>query len=402
MPNTTVTLVRYCRTENGWKRYPVAYGKNGRVRPEYVLIDGKQVHCPVGHYELRFYEGRKLRYENVGDNAGTAFTKKLAKEKLLAAQTAAQDAGVKIVEDHSARKYLRRQANLYIQDRKNQGALEAARQAEGVTEHFIASSGKTYIDEVTKDDVYDYLASLRKQGNSDRTVANKYARLRSFLRYAGLDIKNVMPDKPKYEKTLPTVYTSEQITALLAVADDYMRLVIELGLKCGLREQEMMYLEWADIHESDKVLRVQGKPDWDFKVKDSEQRDVPIPDDLLKHLKAWREKQHKKHPKSRLVLGTSNGQPNGHLLRLLKRLAKSAGLNCGVCDGCKGEVKECQQFTLHKLRRMYATTLLRNGIDLRTVQHFMGHADLASTIRYLRPAGSTETQSAISNIFSGF
>jgi integrase len=395
MPNSRVTLMRRCKTENGWKHLPVAKGRNGRIRPDYVLVEGQQVCYPEGYYELRFFEGRKLRYENVGTNAARALNALLAKEKLLRAKTAAQDAGVVLVEV-PGRTYLRKAALMYITDRKNQGHKEAARDAEVVTGEFISHCGKTFLDEVTKDDVIGYHKWLRQQAQTDRTVANKHQRLRSFFLSAGVDVTAVMPAKPKYEKQLPTVYNPDQLTALLGAADDYMRLVIELGTKCGLRELEMVYLEWPDIHWQDKVLRVQGKPAQGFKVKDSEQRDIPIPDDLLDRLKKWREE----HPGQKLILGTKKDNPNMHLLRQLKRLANREKLNCGVCEGCTGDVKECQEWTLHKLRRTYATTLLRNGIDLRTVQHFMGHADLASTSRYLRPAGSSETQSAITNIFA--
>lgn len=51
---------------------------------------------------------------------------------------------------------------------------------------------------------------------------------------------------------------------------------------------------------------------------------------------------------------------------LLKRLAKRVGLSCGKCQGCASDLKQCQQWTLHKLRRTYGTTLLRNGVDLKT------------------------------------
>jgi integrase len=344
---------------------------------------------------LRYYEGTKLRYENVGENAKTAVTKLEAKEKLLAAKTAAKNVGIELPEV-PGRKYLRKEALRYIGDRKNAGAKEAARQAENVTEEFIGSSGRTFVDEVTKDDVFAYYAWLRKQGQADRTVANKDQRLRSFLRFAGVDVKTIMPPKPKYEKTLPTTYTEEEVNALLGAADPYMTLVIELGLKCGLRELEMVYLEWPDIHWHDKVLRVQGKPSRGFKVKDSEQRDVPIPDDLLEHLKAW----HETHKNTRLVVGTKKDNPNMHMLRQLKRLVNRAGLACGVCDTCKSEIQECKEWTLHKLRRTYATTLLRSGLDIKTVQSFMGHADLATITRYLRPAGSRETQATVTSIFA--
>jgi integrase len=207
-----------------------------------------------------------------------------------------------------------------------------------------------------------------------------------------------MPEKPKYEKALPTVYSDREIESLLSAADPYLRLAIEIGYKCGLREQEIQFLEWSDINVQERVLRVQGKAHWGFKVKDSEQRDVPIPNDLLHRLKTRQEQ----YGEARLVLGTGkeHDKPNGHLLRNLKALAKRAKLSCGVCTGCKGKAAECSEFTLHKLRRSYATTLLRNHVDLRTVQALMGHSDLASTLRYLRPAGSKETQAAINNIFN--
>src|ERR1700723_3321830 len=108
MPNTTVTLMRRCRLPQGWRRYPVAFGKNGKIRPEFVLIDGQQHHCPGGHYELRFYEGANVKYQNVGDNAASALAQKHAKEKLLAAKTAAHDAGITLPEVEG-RKYLRRE-----------------------------------------------------------------------------------------------------------------------------------------------------------------------------------------------------------------------------------------------------------------------------------------------------
>ena len=392
MPNTTVTLMRRCKTESGWKFYPVVIGKNGRIRPEYAMVDSEPTHFPVGHYELRFYAGRKLRYENVGKNAADALAARDAKEKLLAAKTAANEAGVQLPET-PGRVYLRRAAGLYVEQRKDKRKLEAARYAELVTGEFIADCGKTFLDEVTKDDVTAYEKSLRKRGQSERTIANKHQRLRSFFRFAGVDVDVLMPEKPVYEKKEPTIYNPEQIGALMKACDPYMRLAVELGLKCGLREQEMIYLEWSDILWRDKVLRVQGKPTYGFAVKDKEQRSVPVPEDLLKRLNEGRPNNGQG-----LILATSSGSPNTHLLRQLKRLVNRAGLNCGVCGGCTGKVKECEQFTLHKLRRTYCTTLLRNGVDLKTVQKYMGHTDLASTMRYLSAATDKEMQARINRI----
>ncbi|MGO8708970.1 MAG: hypothetical protein ACLQMG_14955, partial [Terracidiphilus sp.] len=132
MPNTTVTLMRRCKTESGWKFYPVVIGKNGRIRPEYAMVDSEPTHFPVGHYELRFYAGRKLRYENVGKYAADALAARDAKEKLLAAKTAANEAGVQLPET-PGRVYLRRAAGLYVEQRKDKRKMEAARYGELVT-----------------------------------------------------------------------------------------------------------------------------------------------------------------------------------------------------------------------------------------------------------------------------
>jgi integrase len=393
MANRKVSLLWYCRTPRGWRRFPVISGRNGRIRQGVVMDQGEEVSYPEGRYELLVYEGRKPVYKRAGDNAADAMTARDREAHLLIARDSATAAGATLVEE-STRAYLRRAAGLYIQDAENRKAMEAAQQARLVTDEFMQVCRKTFVDEVVKDDVYRFHRALRDRGCSDRTVANKHARLRSFLRFSGANLAEIMPPEPKYEAELPTIYSSDDIRSINAAADDYMRLVIEMGLKMGLRDQELMYAEWTDIDTQESVFRVQGKKHWDFQVKDSEQRDVPIPADLLERLMARRPK----HPSTRLILGTDSDTPNTKLLRTLKRLAKRAGLNCKHCDGCEGRLQECRGWTLHKLRRTYMTTLLRNGLDLKTVQHYAGHADLASTMRYLRPASGKETQARINAI----
>jgi integrase len=175
-----------------------------------------------------------------------------------------------------------------------------------------------------------------------------------------------------------------------------MRLVIELGLKLGLRDQELAHAEWSDIDWHDSVYRVRSKPQMEFTVKDCEERDIPISSDLLRSLRQARAR----HPKTKLIVGTKKDTPNHKLLRSLKRLAKRSGLNCKQCAGCLSDSEEslCEQWYLHKLRATYATTLLRNGVDLRTVQAYMGHADIATTAKYLRPASAKEALSKVDAI----
>jgi hypothetical protein len=66
MANLKVSLVRLCKTPSGWKRYDVAFDEKGEVKPNRVLEHGREREYPTGRYYLRYYDGRKTKYENVG------------------------------------------------------------------------------------------------------------------------------------------------------------------------------------------------------------------------------------------------------------------------------------------------------------------------------------------------
>jgi integrase len=195
-----------------------------------------------------------------------------------------------------------------------------------------------------------------------------------------------LPPKPKYEETEPEIYTPGELKTILEAADDYMGIVIRMALMLGLREQEIMYAEWTDIDWHYATFRVQGKPNLGFAVKDSAQRQIPIPDALLQMLTEWQ----KLRPETTLIVGNDKGQPEGHLLRKLKHLAHRAGLNCGVCAGCLKN-SECEQWFLHKFRATFCTLMLREA-DPATVMELAGHSNIETTMRYLAPASGEEMQ----------
>jgi integrase len=218
-------------------------------------------------------------------------------------------------------------------------------------------------------------------------LANKHQRLISWLRFSKFDT-SILPPKPRFEEQLPTIYNRDEISTLLANADERMFMAIRMGYLLGLRDQELQFAEFRDINWSENIFRVRSKPEWNFMPKTWEQREIPLLEDLATELKVWQSKL----PGQSLILGTSRGKPDQKMLRSLKRLAKRGKLNCGRCDGCKGKNKECQEFTLHKLRRTFITAMLRMGYDLRTVQAWAGHRDIKSTMRYLRPASAKDIQ----------
>jgi integrase len=209
----------------------------------------------------------------------------------------------------------------------------------------------------------------------------------------------IFPKGVRCDKKLPTVYTSTRIRGLLQEADPFERIAFQLPLKLGLRAGETCHAEFSDVSFEGKFFRVQSKPEYGFQVKDYEERDIPIPDDFLAELWEWK----KLHPgQSLIVPGGSEGPIDRfELLEMLKALANRAGLACGKCGPCRSDrhtVKPCAQFTLHHFRRTYITGLILAGVSIHTVQAYAGHADLATTMKYLRPLSAKAGQIAVSAI----
>lgn len=389
----TITLCWRAKVGNAWRFYPALFEKRHgavQVRHGWVKVNGELVEFPQGRYYLRTYrEGRK-HYEPV-DTCNP-------RDAVIALERA-RKADRAVGSTRDARTYLKNAIPAYIADLGKQQHLEAQAQARVTLNEFISLPmvrATAHTKLMAREHVLAFHEALRKRGQSERTVANKHDRLKSFLRWCKVDV-SFMPPAPKYDKGLPTIYEPGELKAILEAADPHMRVVILMALKLGLRELEIAHAEWNDVHWDDSVFRVQGKEHWKFRVKDKEERDIPIPADVLVALREW----HEKHPKSRLIVGTESDKPNYHLLRTLKRLARRAELNCGKCRGCKSKSKECGEWTLHEFRRTYCTTLLRQGVDARTVQAWAGHADLATTLRYLRPAAAKEAQEKINAVAWG-
>ena len=393
MANKKVVLVRLCKTEEGWRRYPAVIGKNGRVKPGFVRVGEEEREFREGRYQLRTYEGSRMVYRDAGEQAGAAMTARLQTEHLLVAKAAASEAGVKIVEA-PGRLSLARELNHFVQAAEDRGSTVAADVYRLASEEFLKITGRVFADEIVPDDLLRYQRALRTRGCSQRTIHNRHVSIVSFLRFCKLDTKALAPIRPKYEKTIPEVYSAEELKAFFAsVRDERLRLTYEILLKTGLRMQEAVYLTWENIDFPNGVLKVRSKPEYGFKIKDWEERDIPIPSDLVRRLRACR----KKNSDRRLVTGTRTDQPNNKLLRTLKRLVNAAGLNCGQCSGCRKH-KECERWWLHKFRATFITQLLRSGMDLRTVMKLSGHNDLDSVMRYLSPASDATIKAHLDSL----
>jgi integrase len=354
----------------------------------WVTINGEQREFPQGRYYLRSYRDGKKVYTPVA-----SLHPRDAANTLALAQMAARAAS----KVRNPLTYIKNAVEAYTKDLKQRQKFEALEQARVVLDEFVTEVCDkhhiTTVKGVTRQAVLDFHTVLRERGLEDRTIANKDARLRSWLRFCKVDTKLLLTkdDKPTYEKSDPTMYTPGELRGIFVEADKSdpcMGVALRMCTMLGLREQELMYAEWSDIDWHHSTFRVQGKPRFDFKVKDKAQRLLPVNAELLARLKSWRETR----KKSTLIVGNDEDQPEGHMLRKLKQLAKRAGLNCGKCDGCARKVKpECEQWFLHKFRATFLTRMLRQA-DARTAQYLAGHEKLETTLLYLSKATGEEMQ----------
>jgi integrase/recombinase XerD len=153
----------------------------------------------------------------------------------------------------------------------------------------------------------------------------------------------------------------------------------------GMREQEVMYTYWSDINLQHATVRVTHKPDRAWTPKAYKEREIPIPAKLVRRL---REQKATHDKKCNLVFPTAGCRPKLDFLDCLKAAAERAGL-------------DSDNFWLHKFRATFATRLLQSGkVDVRTVQKYLGHTDLESTLRYLKPARNATVTAKLDEIWA--
>lgn len=248
------------------------------------------------------------------------------------------------------------------------------------------------IDRATTDQLKAYLKDLSEKTNikgdkkakiAVRTIARRLSALRQFYRY--LISENHREDdptstieSPKQGRTLPKTLSEAEVDNLIKTAGikgtaESVRLVclLEMLYATGLRVSELVGLPLSALGENKEFLIVAGKAGRERMVPLS----TPAREALEKYLAV-----RKKHvgagetEKQNKWLFPSKTSDSGHLTRqrfaqLLKDLAKEAKIDNG-------------RVSPHVLRHAFATHLLNNGADLRSVQKMLGHADIATTQIY--------------------
>ncbi len=233
--------------------------------------------------------------------------------------------------------------------------------------------------------VRSYLAYMTGQKLAKRSQGRALAAVRSLFRYACREgILAANPAKsvktPKVPKTLPRHLRPGEVENLLEApeaADGPLalrdRAILELLYAAGLRVGELVSLGWRDIDLSARVLRVMGKGRKERMVPFGR----PAADALRIWLEAWEPVRARAAGGKRafdedddpVFLNNLGGRlTDRSVRRVLDRWVDSAALARGVHP--------------HTLRHTFATHLLENGADLRTIQELLGHESLSTTQKY--------------------
>ncbi|MCI6716561.1 MAG: site-specific tyrosine recombinase XerD [Bacilli bacterium] len=237
--------------------------------------------------------------------------------------------------------------------------------------------GITNLQNVTTEDVKNYLAYLKKMGYSPSSSSRALSTLKSFHKFLVLEhyIKHnptLSISTPKIDKKLPNVLSVEEVMILLNSLNDDTpynarnRAMIEVMYGTGLRVSELVNLKLNELHLTSKMISTTGKG--------SKERIVPINDYASKVLRdyivKYRPELVKNGKDNNFIFLNNQGQPLSRqsFFLILKRLAKDAGIE--------------KEISPHTLRHSFATHLLEAGTDLRYIQEMLGHENISTTQIY--------------------
>jgi integrase/recombinase XerD len=375
-----VNLTKRVQTPQGMRYCAVVLSANGRVKPDGVLVNGKPERHPEGAYYIEWHDNGRRRRLSVGKDAADASSMRLRKETELNNG----DATVPEIAANGHRSVAGSVADYLEETELTKKPKTLAAYTTALT-YFRESCPKLNLEDIDRMDLLKFCAFLRdKKKQAPRSVYNKFENVMSFLKANGIRGLVGKNDWPRYTEEEPEMYEHDELDKLFKACDAEERLWYEFFLMTGMREQEVMYTYWSDVNFAAATVRVSHKPDRGWTPKAYKEREIPIPAKLVKSLKAWKGKADKT---CSLVFPTAGCNPKLDFLDCLKAVAERAKL-------------DEDNFWLHKFRATFATRCLWAGVDLRTVQQWLGHSDMESTMRYLKPSRSQQVREKVNEIFA--
>ena len=243
-------------------------------------------------------------------------------------------------------------------------------------ENYLETNGKAY-NEITNKDMKEYIEHLKEIGKKPSTISRNIASIRSFYQY---EVKNkVMAEdptegiqSPKVEKRVPSILTSNEVSLLLEQpkANDLKgirdKAMLEFAYATGMRVTEIISLNVKDVNLDEGYVVCQTG---------SKKRTIPLGNISLQALKDYMNSARNvliKKDDTEALFVNINGT----------RLTRQGFWK--IIKYYKEQAHISKDITPHVLRHSFATHLLQNGADLKSIQAMLGHSDILSTQVYMQ------------------
>lgn len=230
--------------------------------------------------------------------------------------------------------------------------------------------------DISKQDIISFLAEQLDRGISQATAARRLSSLKTFYKFLILEghchhNPTVDLETPKIKRKLPAVLTIEEVDKLL----EQPRVILPLGLRdramlelmygTGVRVSELLSLKIEDINLTAGFLRCLGKG--------RKERIIPVNQASI----AWVQRY---LARGRSQLIRTSGERTLFLNAHGRSLSRQGFFK--ILQNYAEQAELTKEVTPHTLRHSFATHLLENGADLRSVQEMLGHADISTTQIY--------------------
>lgn len=241
---------------------------------------------------------------------------------------------------------------------------------------YLQNSQMDILRDSNRNTILNYLNNLQNKGRAVSTISRNLAAIKSFYQYLVRErylekdpAANL--ESPKLEKKLPKILSIQEIEELLKQPNSLMptglrdKAMLELLYATGIRVSELISLNISDINLDMGYIKCFGKG--------SKERIVPLGSIAAKcvqeYISKGRNKLVRTYEESALFVNHhGNRLTRQGFWKIIKKYALEANI--------------LKDITPHTLRHSFATHLLENGADLRSVQEMLGHADISTTQIY--------------------
>ena len=269
-----------------------------------------------------------------------------------------------------------KQYEAYLVNEKNASANTLSSYLRDVNQ-FVTylQSEKLTLKKLSQADIESYTAHLASKGKTVATVTRAVASLKSFFNFLvdsgtlrANPAKNIVPTK--VERKLPQILTSKEVELFLEQPDPADlkgcrdKAMMELLYATGIRVSELIGLDLTNLNLSAGFIRCVGR---------GKERAVPLYSAAIHALSEYVKRARPQmigYPDEPALFVNMSGDRMSRqgFWKIVKYYKEKAGIS--------------KEITPHTLRHSFATHLLENGADLRSIQEMLGHADISSTQIY--------------------